>query len=107
MRSPGGSGAGDHLKIRGDVTDLNMTDGYAAMAWIKVNNVGSGQGIIVLGAYCNRPGLHNQSRERRADPDVGGSNNNNSNYNAYSSARVNDGNWHHVGIRVTNARLRS
>ena len=106
MRSPGGSGAGAHLKSRGDVTDLNMTDGYAAMAWIKVNNVGSGQGIIVLGACCNpRQGytinLESDGRIRM----WGGSNNNNSNYNAYSSARVNDGNWHHVGIRVTNSRI--
>ena len=76
------------------------------MAWVKVRSIGRGQGIIMLGSCCSpRQGYSVNLQSGGTVRMWGGSDRNNSNYNAYSSATVHDGNWHHIGIRVNNARI--
>lgn len=114
MQSPASSGNNDYLDITGDVTDLDMTSGYSFMAWVKILGGSGGQGIIVLGACCSASGNTNETARQGYVLTIqsggtprfwGGSDNNNNNYNTYYYTSINDGNWHHVGVRVNSSQL--
>ncbi|MFH1531643.1 MAG: LamG domain-containing protein [Pseudomonadota bacterium] len=105
LRSPGGSGANDYLDLTGDLSDLNMTVGYSFMAWIKILSSGQ-QGIIVLGSCCSpREGYTLNLTSSSEIRYWAGQSNNDDNHNAYGTAAMGDGQWHHVGARVNNDQV--
>lgn len=107
LRTPIGNT--EFMSIGGDITDLDMSgSGFTVMAWIRVLS-GTGGSIIGLGNCCggNAVTLNNRqgyTLNLTSDGSLrywGGSNVNNSNYNAYSSeSNLDNGGWHHVAARV-------
>ena len=101
-----GAGTLDGLYIGGDLTDLDQVGDFAAMAWVNVNNLQGGNGILTLGSCCNtRNGYTLNLRSNGVLRFWGGLDANNTNYNAYSSSSISDNQWHHVGVRVTSGGL--
>ncbi len=107
MYSPGGGdGARLQLPGGGGITDLNQNGPYSYMAWVKWTGGGDQKGIMQFGSCCSpRQGytlsMYNNGQLRF----WGGSDANNSNYNAYSSSAIPRGQWVHVGVRVDNSRV--
>jgi hypothetical protein len=103
------AGDGNYVGLTQPVTDLDMTTSYTYMTWFKQETPGQ-KGLIGLGNCCdnginvlaNREGY---TMNITSGPQIrywAGSSDNDSNHNAYTPtiAAINDGNWHHIAIRV-------
>ncbi len=105
LRAPAGT-ENDRLQMDGgqDATDLDQEGPYSFMAWIKPLN-STRKGIINLGSCCSpRQGYtlnYNGGSNLRF---WGGSDDDNSNYNANASGVVVN-EWNHVGVRVTETQV--
>jgi len=106
------SGDGNYVSLLQPVTDLDMTEGYTYMTWFKQNSTGQ-KGLIGLGNCCGANGGDERNGYTMNITSSGirywaGSSANNSNHNLNVNgieSTVNDGNWHHVAIRVQEGQV--
>jgi hypothetical protein len=90
------------LSVGGDLTDLDMTGGYTFMAWTKLLAEGAGS-IIGLGGCCDTREGYTLNYQGNGELRFwGGSSDDDSNYNLYTSsgALAFDGQYHHTAVRV-------
>ncbi|MBF94562.1 MAG: hypothetical protein CMH58_05310, partial [Myxococcales bacterium] len=114
LHSPAESTKDDRLAITGDLTDLDMNEGYSFMAWIKAEPNTGAQGLVVLGACCTADPDEDNARQgfvlnMQSNGRIrfwGGSDANNINYNTnQQEGDLRDGQWHHVGVRANGGTL--
>lgn len=95
--------------IGGDLTDLDIATatGVSFMAWVKTGDLLGNNGIMMLGACCNpRNGYSLQFNSDGGLRFWGGSDADVSNYNTTASGLgLDDGTWHHVGVRFDSTGL--
>jgi len=106
MKTPAGSSASDRLQIEGNISDLSMTNSYSFMAWVRITGGSGGRGVVMLGSCCsNRQGYTFSVSGGGQIRFWGGVDVANDNRNCSGSKSINDGNWHHVGVRVKSGQV--
>lgn len=105
-------GDGNYVGLTQPVTDLDMGDAYTYMTWFKNTTAGQ-KGLIGLGNCCTANGgdpRNGYTMNITSSPGIrywAGSTDNDSNHNEYinSEPAINDGEWHHVAIRVQEGQV--
>ncbi|MBT8054106.1 MAG: LamG domain-containing protein, partial [Gammaproteobacteria bacterium] len=105
-------GNDNFVQLTQPLTDLDMSGPYTFMTWFKNTSAGE-KGLIGLGNCCNVDDgdpRNGYTMNITSAPQIrfwGGSTPNDNNHNTYSSTlpAINDGDWHHVAIRVQEGQV--